>query len=158
LLELRFTASRADRATIVKTETTNPEQEPQIMSAVIRQEVDFKASPARVYEALTDAKHFSAFTGLPATIHQEAGGAFACFGGQIAGRILDLVPNRRIVQAWHVSMWPEGVYSIVRFDLKEKGEGTQLVLEHSGFPEENRVHLDGGWARMYWEPLKKYLD
>jgi len=55
-------------------------------------------------------------------------------------------------------MWPDAVFSIVRFELKEQGQGTRLILEHSGFPEENREHLDGGWSRMYWEPLKKYLD
>ena len=128
------------------------------MSVVIRQEVEFKASTQRVYDALTDAKHFSAFTGLPAEIHREAGGEFNCFGGQIAGRILDLVPYRRFVQAWRVSMWPDGVFSIARFQLEGLGEGTRLILEHSGFPEENREHLDGGWPKMYWEPLKKYLD
>jgi uncharacterized protein YndB with AHSA1/START domain len=128
------------------------------MFAVIRQEIDFKAAPQRVYEALTDAKHFSAFTGLPAEIHCETGGLFSCFGGQIVGRILDLVPNRRIVQAWHFSMWPDTFFSFVRIELKGQGEGTRLILEHSGFPEENRLHLDGGWPKMYWEPLKKYLD
>ena len=128
------------------------------MSVPIHQEVDFKASPQRVYEALTDAKHFSAFSGgLPAEIHSEPGGAFKCFGGQIVGRIIELVPNQRIVQAWHVGMWPDGVYSIVRLELKGQGGGTRLILDHSGFPEEHREHLDGGWPRMYWEPLKKYL-
>jgi len=128
-----------------------------MITAVIRQEVDFEAVPARVYEATTDSTHFSAFTGLPPTIHREPGGTFTCFGGQIAGRVLDLVPEERTVQAWHASMWPEGHYSIVRFELKKRAEGTRLTLEHSGFPKESRVHLDGGWARMYWEPLKKYL-
>ena len=51
------------------------------MSASIHQEVDFKATPERVYQALTDAKQFNAFSGLPAEIHNEAGGAFKCFGG-----------------------------------------------------------------------------
>jgi uncharacterized protein YndB with AHSA1/START domain len=127
------------------------------MSGVIRQEVEFKANPQRVYEALSDAKHFSAFTGLPAEINPEPGGALSCFGGQITGRVLDLVPNRLFVQAWRPGIWPEGVFSIVRFQLEEKGGGTQLILEHSGFPEDNRSHLDGGWHKMYWEPLKKYL-
>jgi uncharacterized protein YndB with AHSA1/START domain len=53
------------------------------MSASIHQEVDFQATPERVYQALTDAKQFSAFSGLPAEIHNEAGAAFKCFGGQI---------------------------------------------------------------------------
>jgi uncharacterized protein YndB with AHSA1/START domain len=128
------------------------------MSEVIHQAVDFKAKPQRVYDALTDAKHFSAFSSLPAEIQPEAGGIFNCFGGQISGRILDLLPNQRIVQAWRAGMWPDGVFSIVRFDLKEVSEGTRLILEHSGFPEGNRTHLDGGWPKMYWEPLKKYLS
>ena len=57
------------------------------MAAPIHHEVDFKASPKRVYEALTDAKQFSAFSGLPAEIHGEARGSFKCFDGQITGRM-----------------------------------------------------------------------
>jgi uncharacterized protein YndB with AHSA1/START domain len=127
------------------------------MSTAIHQEVDFKASPQRVYAVLTDAKEFSAFSGLPAEIGLEAGGAFKCFGGQITGRMIEVVPNQRIVQTWHVAMWPDGVNSTVKFQLKEQGSGTRIILDHSDFPEGNREHLDAGWPRMYWEPMKKYL-
>ena len=128
------------------------------MSEPIHQEVDFTVSPQRIYGALTDAKQFTAFSGgLPAEIQPEAGGMFKCFGGQISGRIVELVTNRRIVQAWHVAMWPEGTYSIVRFELEKRGSGTRLILDHAGFADEHREHLDAGWPRMYWEPLKKYL-
>src|SRR5882672_1726000 len=84
-------------------------QEPSKMSASIHQEVDFKATPERVYQALTDAKQFSAFSGLPAEIHNEAGGAFKCFGGQIKGRMTELSPGKKIVQTWHVAMWPDAL-------------------------------------------------
>ena len=128
------------------------------MSEPIHQEIDFTGSPQRVYEALTNSKHFIAFSGgLPAEIEPEAGGAFKCFGGQITGRVIELVPNRRIVQAWHVAMWPEGVYSFVEFELEKRSSGTRLILDHTGFAAGHRGHLDAGWPRMYWEPLKKYL-
>jgi activator of HSP90 ATPase len=55
-------------------------------SISIHQEVDFKASPQRLYEALLDTKQFSTFSGLPAEIRREAGGDFSCFGGHIVGR------------------------------------------------------------------------
>lgn len=93
------------------------------MTALIHQEVDFKASPQQpqqLYEALTDAERFTAFSQQPAEIHCEPGSTFRCFDGQISGRILDLVPNRRIVQAWRMGMWPEGLFSIVRFEFKRK--------------------------------------
>jgi activator of HSP90 ATPase len=128
------------------------------MSNSIRQAVIIKASPQRVYDALLDAKQFSAFTGgAPAEIDSNAGGAFSCFGGMITGRNVELVPNQRIVQAWRAGNWPEGVYSIVRFELDAQGSETRLTLDHSAFPEGNAEHLEGGWHRMYWEPLKKYL-
>jgi activator of HSP90 ATPase len=133
------------------------------MSDAIHQGIEFKANPQRVYEALIDSKRFIAFTGSPAEIEPQAGGAFSCFGGIITGRNVELVPNERIVQAWRVKFWPEGVYSIVRFELQPSGSGTRLMMTHDGFPDGMRAHLngempDGGWHRQYWEPLQKYLS
>ncbi len=127
------------------------------MATSIHQEVEFNTSSKRIYEALLDSKQFSAFSGAPAEIDREAGGAISCFGNNIVGRNIELVPNQRIVQAWRVVMWPEGVYSVVKFELKMQGSAARVILDHSGFPEEHREHLDAGWARMYWEPLRKYL-
>jgi uncharacterized protein YndB with AHSA1/START domain len=144
---------------------SRPQTQAQVleMATAIRQEVDFKASPERVYEALLDAKQFSTFTGAPAEIQREAGGAFSCFGGFVVGRNIELVPDKRIVQAWRVKVWPEGVYSIVAFELRPRGSGTHLTMTHDGFPDGTRAHLngempDGGWQRQYWEPLQKYLS
>jgi activator of HSP90 ATPase len=126
-------------------------------STSIHQEIDFKAAPERVYEALLDSKKFSAFTGMAAEIHREPGGAFLCFEGQIVGRIVELVPNQRIVQAWRSNGWPAGVYSIVKFELNKQDSATRLVMDHRGFPDGAREHLDAGWKSHYWEPLAKYL-
>lgn len=124
----------------------------------IRQEVMFKTTPEKLYMALTDARQFSAFTGgAPTEIRSEVGGAFSCFGGMISGINIELVPNQRIVQAWRAGNWEPGVHSIVRFELNGQGGETRLVFEHSGFPVDQREHLDGGWKKMYWAPLQKYL-
>jgi len=126
-------------------------------SISIHQEIDLKTGPQRVYEALLDSKQFSAFSGAPAEIHTEAGGAFSVFNGHIIGRNIELLPNRRIVQAWRVVTWDEGVYSIVKFELKPMGSGTRLIMDHTGFPEGKKEHLDEGWKANYWGPLGKYL-
>ncbi len=134
-----------------------PTPGPSANSTTIHQEVDFDASPARVYEALLDGKKFAAFSGRPAEIHREAGGAFSLFGGHIVGRNVELVPNRRIVQAWRVVTWNEGVYSIATFRLEPKGSGTHLVFDHVGFPDGLRDHLAEGWETNYWALLKGFL-
>ncbi len=122
--------------------------------AVIHQEVDLSASPAQIYEALLDSKRFSALTGGPAEIDPKAGGAFSCFGGHIVGRNVELVPHQRIVQAWRAVAWPEGVYSIARFELKSQGTGTRVVFDHTGFPADQRDHLAAGWEEHYWRALR----
>lgn len=128
------------------------------MSNPIHQEVTFTASPNKVYHALLDAQQFSQMSGgAPAEIESRAGGAFSCFGGMITGRHVELRDNQRIVQAWRAGNWPEGVYSIVRFELAPAGSGTRLTFSHEGFPDAMREHLEGGWHKMYWEPLKKHL-
>ncbi len=124
----------------------------------IHQEADFKAKPARIYEALLDAKQFAAFTKDTAEIQAQPGGAFKLFGGHIQGRNIELVPDQRIVQAWRPASWPPGVYSIVRFELVAPGSGTRIVFDHAGFTEDKWESLNEGWPSRYWEPLRKHLD
>ena len=38
------------------------------------------------------------------------------------------------------------------------GDETKVILDHSGFPDDAAEHLDGGWHKMYWEPLKAYCE
>jgi uncharacterized protein YndB with AHSA1/START domain len=136
----------------------------------IHQEVVFKASRKRVYEALTETKQFDKVVRLseamkggmpagaaPTEIGREAGGAFALFGGYVTGRHIELVPNERIVQAWRPASWKPGIYSIAKFELVEQGAGTKVVLDHTGFPDGTAQHLAEGWKQNYWEPLQKYL-
>jgi activator of HSP90 ATPase len=125
----------------------------------ISQSISIKASAAQIYEALTSEKQFAKVTGASAEISADEGGAFSCFDGQINGRHIELLPNKRIVQAWRVTnMWPESIYSIVRFDIDEAGDLTIVELTHTGYPDDAAEHLEPGWHKMYWEPLKAYLE
>ena len=124
----------------------------------IHQEADFNTTPRRIYEALLDARQFSAFTKATAEIEPRAGGAFKLFGGAIEGRIVELAPNERIVQAWRPAYWPPGVYSLVRFELVVRGPGARIVLDHTGFTEDKWEGLNAGWPARYWDPLRKFLN
>jgi activator of HSP90 ATPase len=123
----------------------------------LHQEVEFTATPHRVYDILLDSKQFAAFSGEPAEISREAGGAFSMFGGKIVGRNIELVPDQRIVQAWRPASWDPGEYTIVKFQLKQDGSKTKVVLDHTGFHEGDFAHFDPGWRLRYWEPMAKYL-
>ena len=75
-----------------------PSTEANRKRTTLHYQVDFKASPQRVYDALLDAKQFAAFSGLPAEIDPKPGGTFSLFSAQIVGRNVELVPGQRIVQ------------------------------------------------------------
>jgi activator of HSP90 ATPase len=105
-----------------------------------------------------DSKEHADFTANGAAeISREAGGTFTCHGGAILGRNIELVADKRIVQAWRVANWDDGVYSIVRFELKDHDGGTRIILDQTGFPEGESEHLGSGWHERYWRPLHKYL-
>lgn len=133
---------------------------------VIVQEINFTVAAHLVYQTLLNSKKFSActkksfkeFSENSATIDSAVGGTFSVFDGHIIGRILELVPDRRIVEAWRVVDWPAGVYSIARFEFKSQGSGSHLEFTHTGFPEGLKQHLADGWQQHYWDALKKYLQ
>ena len=79
------------------------------------------------------------------------------FGGRIVGRNIELVSGVRIVQAWRPTDWEAGLYSLVRFVLRDRGARSTVVLDHTGFPEGSFRHLNAGWYSHYWDPLKKFL-
>jgi uncharacterized protein YndB with AHSA1/START domain len=129
------------------------------MPETIHQEVVVPAARARVYDALTKASDFGAFTGgAPAQIDARPGGAFSLFGGRITGFVLDVEPGNRLVQAWRAGNWDAGDFSIVRLDLAEEGGGTRITLTQSGHPQSAHEHLAPGWSKMYWEPLTAHLS
>ena len=125
------------------------------MSTPIHQEIVFAATPHAVYEALVDEKQHAKYTGGTSEISRETGGAFNCHDGQIIGRQIELVPDERIVQAWRVTAWPEGQYSLVKFELKAEGDKTRLVMDHYAVPTEMQDHIAGGWEARYWAPMRK---
>lgn len=124
----------------------------------IRQKVVIPASPIEVYEAFIDAKKHSEFTGSKATCDPRVGGEFTAWDGYISGKNLELEKEKRIVQEWTTTEWPEG-FPPSRLELtftKVRG-GTEILMVHSGVPAKLADDIAEGWNEFYWEPLKKYF-
>ncbi len=121
----------------------------------LHQEVDFKATPQRIYEILLDSKQFAAFTGMPAEIDPKAGGSFSMFGDLIVGRNVELLPNQRIVQAWRPTHWDSGVYSVVKFELKPQALRNPNRSRSHRFPR-GRIRPPRPWLEItILGPVKK---
>lgn len=124
----------------------------------IQQEVTINGSPQAVYDLLLDSGKFAAMTGgRAADISREDGGACSMFAGAISARNVELVPGKRVVQAWRSNDWPAGVYSLVKFELVEKGDKTALGFTQIGHPVDAEPMLSEGWGQMYWTPMNATL-
>ena len=127
------------------------------MCKPVHHEVEFRVKPKEVYDAYLDSRRHARMTGQPAKMSKKVGGQFVAGGEYITGTNVELIPGRRIVQAWRASEWPEGIYSILRLELKSKGKGSRLIVDHVGVPDEFRDGVDSGWHEFYWEPMKAYF-
>lgn len=126
------------------------------MCKTIKQTVRLKAAPQTVYSVLADSRRRSALTGRKASISPKVGGAFSTDNGRVTGVNVDLVPAKRLVQAWRRDDFPEGAYSMAAITLTPTANGgTELVLTHRGVPKHLIPETEDYWRKLYWERLKE---
>lgn len=133
----------------------------------IHQEATIPAAPAQVYGVLADAEALSGLSGMSGRAGSSEGDEFAAFDGHVTGRQIELVPGRRVVQAWRFPDWDPGTYSIVRFSLEPDSGGTRLVIDQHGEPVTPDAlgchatvheHIDANWATFYLTPLARHFS
>lgn len=124
----------------------------------IFQITELEASASEVYKALVDEKLHAKFTGMKAHIDAKVGGHFDTTDGESFGFFVHLLENKKIVQAWTHRQFEPGTYTIVDIDLEETETGTRINFNHIGVPEQHSGWLTEGWKRIYWNPLKEFLD
>lgn len=128
------------------------------MCKTIKQRVKLAAEPAAIYELLADSRKHSLLTGRKATISRKVGGTFSIGENEVTGVNVDLVPARRIVQAWRHRRFPEGIYSMAAITLTATPNGgTELVLTHRGVPKDLIPETERAWREYYWSAIKAYL-
>ena len=127
------------------------------MCRPVHHEVEFDASPRELYAAYLDSRRHARITGQSAKMSRKVGGKFTAGDTYISGYNLDLLPSKRIVQAWRASEWPDGAFSVLSLTFEKKGKGTRMVVDHVGIPDEFREGVDKGWYQFYWEPMKQYF-
>ncbi|MEO8876275.1 MAG: SRPBCC domain-containing protein, partial [Polyangiaceae bacterium] len=83
----------------------------------------------------------------------------SAWGGYIKGRVIDLVPGEKIVQAWRTTDFPrEYPDSNLEINLTPESGGTRLRLLHTNVPEKSVESYDSGWHSNYWQPLRAWLS
>lgn len=124
------------------------------MTDLYRTELMIAAPPGRVFAYLIDPDLLTAWLGLSARLDPVAGGEFRfeiAPGEWCSGSYLEVSAPKRVVFTWG---WESGRIAVppgsttVEIDLHPEGDGTRLVLVHSGLAGDAwSLHADG-WPRF----------
>lgn len=114
-----------------------------------------EASPADVYNALTNPMMIEIWTGEPAEMSTEPGSEFSLWDGEITGRNIEFVPNDKIVQSW---FFGEDSESIVTIKLHSDKQGTNVEVHQTNIPDEAYENISEGWESDYIGGMKELFD
>lgn len=127
--------------------------------ATIKQTVIIpNASPKQVYDAYTDPKKHTEFTGSKASGKPVVGGKYSAWDGYIFGKYLALDDGKSVVQEWATTDW-EDSYPTSKLELifRAVPEGTEITLNQTGVPKAQLSEFEQGWRDFYWNPLRTYF-
>ena len=107
-----------------------------------------------------DSKKHSKFTESKTKISREVGGNFSIFEGDINGKNVELIQDKKIIQTWRSEgeNWPKGYYSTITLIFEPVDDGTLIKFTHTDIPEGAYESVKEGWDKYYWEPLKEMLE
>ncbi|KAI8064217.1 activator of Hsp90 ATPase [Gongronella butleri] len=126
-----------------------------VNSTTLDEVVDFQTSAHELYETLLDPQRVMAWTRGPAKISRDIDSPYEMFNGNVSGKILELVPDKKIVQSWRLGNWPAGHYSTVTFEFDQGSDGTQLRVKQTGVPLGEEDTTRNNWNGYYWRAIKQ---
>jgi activator of HSP90 ATPase len=116
------------------------------------------ASPKEIYDAWLSSQGHSQMTGSQAEVQGGSGGAFTAWDGYIWGKTLEVEADRRIVQAWRTSEFPEdSPDSCLEILLEKDQAGTKITLIHTNIPDGQAESYEQGWEDFYFTPMHAYF-
>ncbi len=105
------------------------------------------AEPSDVYSALTNPFTIELWSGYPANMSTEPGSEFSLWEGDISGRNIEFVQDKKVVQEWYFGDQQEK--SIVTISIFPDRENAQVTVEHINIPDDEFEDIAEGWREYY---------
>lgn len=116
-----------------------------------------KANPEAVYNALVNPVVIELWSNAETTFVAEPNTEFSMFDGDIVGKNLEFVKDKKIVQEWYFEN-PEGEESIVTIKVHADKQFTSLEVSQTNIPDEAYDNIFEGWQYGIIDSLKEILE
>jgi activator of HSP90 ATPase len=114
------------------------------------------AEPADVYSAITNPYTIELWSGYPAVMTEEPGSEFSLWEGDITGRNIEFVKERKVVQEWYFG--DQEVKSVVTISIQPDGGNSSVTVEHTNIPEEEFTGIAEGWKDFYFDAINHFFN
>lgn len=114
------------------------------------------AEPSDVYSALTNPFTIELWSGYPAKMSTKPGSEFSLWEGDITGKNLEFVENKKVVQEWFFGDRPER--SVVTIIINPDRENSIITVEHSNIPDEDYAEIAEGWKEYYFDAISHFFN
>jgi activator of HSP90 ATPase len=115
-----------------------------------------KASPSDVYAALTNPYTIELWSGYPAQMSSEPGSEFSLWDGDITGRNLEFIQDKKVVQEWYFGDQTER--SVVIITISADRENSLVTVEQTNIPDDDFSSISEGWSENYFEAISSFFN
>lgn len=114
------------------------------------------AEPSDVYSALTNPFTIELWSGYPAQMSTEPGSEFTLWDGDISGKNLEFIQDKKIVQEWYFGEQAEN--SIVVITIAPDRDNSVVTVEHSNIPDDAFNDIAEGWREYYFDAISNFFN
>ena len=124
----------------------------------ITQKYEMDAKPEEVWDALVNSETIEIWSKDESKMTDDVGASWMLWGGQMFGKNLEVVKNKKLVQSWCYEEWDKDKPSKVTITLKPKGKKTIVELLHEDVPEKSVKSITEGWNTYYLGAIKEMFE
>jgi activator of HSP90 ATPase len=114
------------------------------------------AEPSDIYSALTNPHTIELWSGYPAQMSTEPGSEFSLWEGDITGKNLEFVQDRKVVQEWYFGDQIEK--SIVAITIMPDRGNSIITVEHTNIPDNEFDGIAEGWKEFYVDAISIFFN
>jgi activator of HSP90 ATPase len=114
------------------------------------------AEPSDVYAALTNPFTIELWSGYPAQMSTDPGSEFSLWEGDIEGKNIEFIQDKKVVQEWYFGEQAEK--SIVTITIFPDREHSQVTVEHTNIPDEEFNEIAEGWREYYIGAITSFFN
>lgn len=120
----------------------------------IKKYFKLSASPADIYNAITNPVMIEIWTGEKVEFTAEADTEFSMWDGSITGRNIKFEADKMIQQVWYF----DKEESMVTIKLHPDKTYTSVELRHENIPDDAYQNIADGWVEDYFGALEELFN